>query len=437
MKKKQKKIKNSFIKNQWRICFLAVCVFLLCGYVKTHTVLAKDNWEIIQQKQQELNAVQKKINNLDGEIQKKTSEMSATEKEIALMENDIQMMELQGEETQIFIEQIDVQIQDVADDISNKEAVIEYKKDIIKEYLQQIYEEDNTTFLETFLSGEQLSQAWTNLQFAQELQDKIKEALIKVKQDKQDLDRNKKVLDDQHEEQNQLYIIHEAQKAAVQSDKNRKDSFVKVLQSKKNNLKSDKESVEQIKKVLKDEIYSLKSAGVSMSMQSALDFAQFASNKTGVRPAFLLGLMKVESNLGNNIGSGNYKTDMRSTQHEAFLSITNKLGLDPNTTPVSKRPKSYKGWGGAMGPAQMMPRTWLGYEAEVSALTGNNPASPWDTKDAFTAAALRLSRTGANDGTRDGEWKAAMKYLAGSNWDNPKLAWYGDRVLKLAATYEL
>jgi len=432
---KKNKQQNSFSYG-WRVWLLAVCAVLLCVCVETHIAFAQNNWEKIQQKQQELNAVQKQISNLDSGIKKKTAEMNIAEREIAIMEKEIQMVELQKEETQIFIEQIEMQIQDVSEDITNKEATIEYKKNIIKEYLKQIYEDDSTSFLETLLSEEHLSQSWTNLQFSQELQDKMGEALIKMKHEKMELDKNKKVLDEQQEEQNQLYIIQEAQQAAVQSDKNSKDKFVKALQSKKNNLKSDKESVEKIKKVLKDEIYSLKSAGVSMSMQTALDFAQFASNKTGVRPAFLLGLMKVESNLGNNVGSGNYKTDMRSSQHEAFLSITSKLGLDPNTTPVSRRPKSYKGWGGAMGPAQMMPRTWLGYEAEVAALTGNNPPSPWDTKDAFMAAALRLSRTGANNGTREGEWKAAMRYLAGSNWDNPKLAWYGDRVLKLATMYE-
>lgn len=434
---KQNKQRNKLNNKIWRICLLAVCAVLLCGYVKAHSVFAQDNWEKIQQKQQELDAVQKQINNLDSVIKKKTAEMNVAEKEIAIMENDIQMMELKKEETQIFIEQIEMQIQEVSNDISNKEANIEYKKNIIKEYLQQIYEDDNTTFLETLLSEERLSEAWSNLQFAQDLQNKIQEALIKMKQEKAELEKNKKTLDEQQEEQNQLYIIQEAQQAAVQSDKNRKDAFVKKLRNTKESLKSNKESVEKIKKNLKDEIYSLKSAGVSMSMQTALDFAQFASNKTGVRPAFLLGLLKVESDLGNNVGSGNYKTDMSPSQHEAFLSITKRLGLDPNVTPVSKRPTSYKGWGGAMGPAQMMPRTWLGYEAEVAILTGNNPPSPWDTKDAFIAAALRLSKTGATDGTKDGEWKAAMKYLAGSNWDNPKLAWYGDRVLKLAATYEL
>jgi len=434
---KKNKQRNKLVNSIWRVCLLTLCAVLLCGHVKIYSISAQDNWEKIQQKQQELNAVQKQINDLDSAIQKKTVEMNVAEKEIAMMENDIQMMELKKEETQIFIEQIEMQIQEISNDISNKEANIKYKKNVIKEYLQQIYEDDNTTFLEMLLSEERLSEAWSNLQFAQDLQNKIQEALVKIKQEKAGLENNKKVLDEQQEEQNQLYIIQEAQQAAVQSDKNRKDAFVKKLRGTKDSLKSDKEDIEKIKKNLKDEIYSLKSAGVSMSMQTALDYARFASNKTGVRPAFLLGLLKVESDLGNNVGSGNYKTDMHSSQHEAFLSITNKLGLDPNVTPVSKRPTSYKGWGGAMGPAQMMPLTWLGYEAEVAILTGHNPASPWDTKDAFTAAALRLSRTGATDGTSDGEWKAAMKYLAGSNWNNPKLAWYGDRVLKLAATYEL
>jgi membrane-bound lytic murein transglycosylase B len=98
------------------------------------------------------------------------------------------------------------------------------------------------------------------------------------------------------------------------------------------------------------------------------------------------------------------------TEKNAFLQITSRLGLDPNSVKVSREP-TY-GCGGAMGPAQFIPSTWLAYEAEVARLTGHNPPSPWNTQDAFTAAAVKLARGGAT--TRAGEEGAARAYVGGS-----------------------
>ena len=51
-------------------------------------------------------------------------------------------------------------------------------------------------------------------------------------------------------------------------------------------------------------------------------------------------------------------------------------------------------------------------------LTGHNPANPWDIRDAFAAAAIKLTSGGA-DGTYQGEWDAAMRYFSGST--NPQI----------------
>ncbi len=67
-----------------------------------------------------------------------------------------------------------------------------------------------------------------------------------------------------------------------------------------------------------------------------------------------------------------------------------------------------------MGPAQFLPNTWLAYEAEVARLTGRAPAGPWSIEDAFTAAALKLSRGGASSKTREGEVRASKAYISGS-----------------------
>ena len=89
-----------------------------------------------------------------------------------------------------------------------------------------------------------------------------------------------------------------------------------------------------------------------------------------------------------------------------------------------------------MGPAQFMPVTWQGYKNAVAKRTGNNPPSPWDPKDAFMAAALLLKDNGAKAGNYNAEWTAAMKYLAGANWNKKAYRFYGDDVLAIAGKYQ-
>jgi len=114
-----------------------------------------------------------------------------------------------------------------------------------------------------------------------------------------------------------------------------------------------------------------------------------------------------------------------------FLTITGGVGRDPLATRVSC-PMSY-GWGGAMGPAQFIPSTWVKYQDRITAITGR-PADPWNNNDAFLAAALYVSDYGAKSKTYNGEWKAAMIYFSGST--NTKYRFYGDNVIAIEKDYE-
>ena len=115
---------------------------------------------------------------------------------------------------------------------------------------------------------------------------------------------------------------------------------------------------------------------------------------------------------------------------QPFLAITKELGRDPYNTLVSCPHPDY-GYGGAMGSAQFIPSTWMGYKDRLAELLGHIP-DPWDLTDAFTASAVKLANGGANVQTYDAEWKAAMLYYAGSRWNNPVYAFYGDSVMDLA-----
>jgi membrane-bound lytic murein transglycosylase B len=89
------------------------------------------------------------------------------------------------------------------------------------------------------------------------------------------------------------------------------------------------------------------------------------------------------------------------------------------------------GWGGAMGPAQFIPSTWLKYRSQISAISGK-VANPWDIRDAFLAAAILLKANGAT--SLAGEWAAAMRYFSGST--NTKYRFYGDNVIAIAEEYQ-
>jgi membrane-bound lytic murein transglycosylase B len=143
--------------------------------------------------------------------------------------------------------------------------------------------------------------------------------------------------------------------------------------------------------------------------------------------------LEVETRLGRNIGSGNWEDDMylcyirlatiyypareahyrkrAETEKNAFFVIVNQLGLDPKSVKVSKEP-AY-GCGGAMGPAQFIPSTWLSYAERVTAITGNSPPNPWSFEDAFTASAIKLAAGGATAQTRDSEIRASKAYISG------------------------
>ena len=185
---------------------------------------------------------------------------------------------------------------------------------------------------------------------------------------------------------------------------------------------------------IRNQLYQLEGLGVSLKFGDALKYAQVATVKTGTRAALLLAMLKKESEWGTNVGTGTWREDMHPRDHEAFIEITEKLGLNPDTTPVSRKP-SY-GWGGAMGPAQFLPNTWLSYEGDIARLTGHNPPNPWDIGDAFTACAYKLSKAGAGAQTYDAEWKAAQIYFAGRRWNNPRYYFYGDSVMELATQFQ-
>jgi len=280
--------------------------------------------------------------------------------------------------------------------------------------LREAARNDSGSFLEFLLKNDKFSDFFSDLNYSSNIQSSIQNTLATIKNLKEKLIREKTDLESDKAEQEQLKRIQSKQKTALESSKKQKQKLLDQTKGQERTYQQLLVKAREDLDKIRNQPYEL-AMGFKMTFEEALSHALPASQLTGVRAAFLLAIVKIESDWGGNVGKGNWQADMAPRDFDAFQIITSALGLNPDSTPVSKKP-SY-GWGGAMGPAQFIPTTWLLYTDAVSNLTGRRPASPWNIEDAFTASGLMLAESGANKQTYASEVKAAKIYIAGGRWN--------------------
>ncbi len=386
---------------------------------------------------QEINKLSKQKRNLEQEIQYLNAQIRKTELEIQAIKYEINILNKRIRSTQKAIEEAE-----------NK---INSSKINLTRAIRTYYQLSQKSFIEVVLAEQNLSDYFSNIVYLNKLQESINSQIEELKKLKQNLDYQKQKLEDAVDEQENLLKIADLKRnelANLQQEKNELLSITKGQEKIYQKLLTEKEKRAA---EIRAQLFRLAGGVAPINFGEALKYAELVSKFTGVRPAFLLAVLKQESDLGRNVGqcyltdpetgSGvNVKTGQKieRVMHPTrdvpiFLELTKKLGLDPYNTPVSC-PMSF-GWGGAMGPAQFIPSTWKAYEDQIAKIVGETP-NPWNIYHAFVAAGIKLAASGANKQTYDAEWKAAMIYFAGSNWSNPSYRFYGDSVMSIAEKFE-
>ncbi len=422
------------------IAFLFMFFFVSSGEIKGATA---EQQAILDDKKAKLEEqiadLRKEIENYKIDIKQKESEKKTITKEVNLLTSKINALKLEINSTEIEIEKIGYDIKTTEEKILVNERNLAKQKEFLKELIRSIYISQDKSLVEVLLAYDQLSDFLSEFQRLEKVNDNVKNTIEGIKFAKQELEKNKGELLDTQEEKSNLLALRENQKQDVQVNKNQKQQILTLTVKEQKALQEELSKGEKLLPAMIAQLRSLQIAGQVINADTAIAAAKFAASATGVRAAFILGVLKVETNLGSNLGSGYYKKDMSPKQHATFLEIIQELGL-PDTVPVSKKPTGYTGWGGAMGPAQMMPMTWIGYKTRVTAITGNIPPNPWNITDAVTAMALKVSDVpGVVNHDYNAEYEAAARYFAGNNWQ--KYTWYahnssGTGVMDWAAKYE-
>lgn len=388
--------------------------------------------------EEELKGLESQIEAYRETIQDKQRESTTLERDIAIFDAKIGKAKLEIKARNISISELTSDINVKSETIVSLTEKTEREKASLAAMVRRANELDSTSLVELLLEYGKLSDFFVDLDSFESVYKGIQDSFYEIKETKNATEKEKNDLENKKTEEVQLKSIQEMEKKRLEEAEAEKKKILKLTKGEEKKYQEILSARQKDAAKIRSALFMLQGS-TAIPFEKAIEYANIAWKATGVRPAFLLGIIAEESNLGQNVGKGNWITDLAHSrcakQRTAFVQITGELGLDPNQMPVSK--KVWYGYcGGAMGPAQFMPTTWQLFKSRITAITGNNPPNPWDPKDAFVASSLLLKDNGAVSGNYTAERKAALKYLAGSNWSKPAYAFYGDDVMELAAKYQ-
>lgn len=390
---------------------------------------------------------------LDGAKQ----QSSSLSRDILILDTKIKAAELNIRAKNLLIETLGKDISKKEQTIGTLTNRIERGRDSLAQILRKTNEVGEITIPEVVLSGQNVSDVFIDLDTFESVQTSLKSTFEEIRTAKTQTETEKNTLDKRRSQELDARAVIEQERKNIASNKAEKNRLLAV--SKGNEKTYSAVLAEKNKKAaeIRAALFSLRDSK-AIPFGTALQYANAASRATGIRPAFLLAVFMQESGLdasdstfGKNVGSC-YLTDTKTgagasvnsgrtfpnVMHATrdvppFIRIVGDLGLDQMKTLVSCPIASAGGYGGAMGPAQFIPSTWVLYEKGVKKALGSITPNPWNPEHAFVAASLLLVDNGAVYGSYSAEQNAACKYYSGRSCSASAVAKsYGTQVMAKA-----
>lgn len=402
--------------------------------------------------------LERELAEIEKDIAEKRGVLSEKQKERQSLERDISVLDGQITVAQKEIKHRDLTISKLHDDITDKRvAITEVDKkvarsqDSLAQLLRRTREIDDISLAELVLGGS-LTDFFEDIDTFEQLQRNLDQSFEEMATLRSDLSTRKEVLEEKQGEEEQLRTVQVLEKKQIEQKEKEKQGILTVTKGVEKSYQQLIADREKQAAAIRSALFGLRDSA-AIPFGKAYEYAKDASAATGVRPAVILAVLRQETNLGENIGqclltndptkgngkgknTGRFFANVMKPDRDVdpFMQITAELGLDPTAQVVSC--PQVIGYGGAMGPAQFIPSTWMLYRARLAQATGTNPPNPWDARTAIIATALLMADNGANGGTRVSERTAALRYFAGGNWNKPAFAFYGDSVMGFADSYQ-
>jgi hypothetical protein len=401
------------------------------------------------QLRKELQKIEEEQRILQNSLDQQKGQTASFQRDVNILNDQIKQAELNIRKKRLEIENLTKEIKTKDQTVAQLNEKIERSKLILAELIKETNDRDNYSLPEILLGSENLSDFFVDLDSYHSLQKQLEQLFIEIRAIKGETEKEKLTLEQKQNLELDKQKEIEQNKKTVAVKKGEKDT---LLSASKQNEATYQEILAQKQaqaSAIRAALFQLRDTQ-GISFGDALKYAETASRSTGVRVAFILGILKQESNIGQNVGSC-VITDLESGQTKSVNSgnvfqngihpvrdlpvlkvILDTLKRDPLETRVSC-PLSV-GYGGAMGPSQFIPSTWQSYIPRLQQIFGVYP-NPWNPEHAITATGIFVKDLGAAAGSYSAEFEAAGRYYAGGNWQTLGQG-YATSVLNHAAEFQ-
>lgn len=401
--------------------------------------------------------LQAEYDQLQAEIAQWQKVLDETRAKKNTIQGDVTALDAQIKKAQAEIRQRNGTISTLAGEINErteKLTVLEQRlqagRDSLAKLLREKYRIEETPLSMILLASGDLSEFFSTSDSIDFINENLQTHFAELRGVRQLTEQEKQELASRQSAELDARYEVQVKQEQIQEDQDEKKQLLNATASEEKGYQQILAERQQRAQEIRTALFELRDAqGIPFS--DALAYASAAEKATGVRAAFILGILRQESNLGQNVGQcllvdpatgmGKGKNTGRAFPNTMnatrdvppFLDLLKRLGRDPYATPVSC-PQSV-GYGGAMGPSQFIASTWKGYEGKLASALGVSVADPWVPKHAIMATALFLRDLGAGNGGYSAEQEAAGRYYAGGNWRAYGLG-YASSVLSFAEKYQ-
>lgn len=440
------------------ILFLITYLSLSGLFFNTKVTNALTETEIREQEarlQAEYDALQKDIAKWQGILSETRAKANSIEGDITVLNTKIREAELTIQAKNLAIQQLSKQINDRTNKINELENHIDRGRQSLGQIIRKTNELDSYTLAEIILNGKDLSDFFSDTDSFAIIKQALQEKFFEIREAQAATEEEKKVLGDQKNAETDAKYVVESKKKVVEKSEAEKKQLLNITKQEEQAYAQVLADRQKRAAQIRAALFSLRDTE-GIPFGEALQYADIASAKTGVRSALILAILTQESDLGKNQGSclmtdsangdgvgkntGTFFQKVMKAPRDTvpFLSITERLGRDWRSTPVSCPPgytwTPSRGYGGGMGPSQFIPSTWELFKVRIAANFNVGPdyANPWDPQHAIMATAIYLSDLGAQSGSYTSERNAACRYYSGSACTPgrvPSNVFYGDQVM--------
>ncbi len=424
----------------------------LTGAVLPQALYAQTTDDRRAQLQAQLDDLNKQIAQNQAVVDTLDAQGKSLSTEVQTLNAKIKAAQLQVKATQVAISQLGTNITIHQKTISTLSNKLDSEKESLAQILRKTDEIDHYSIVEVAFSAQDLSKLFGDLDSYVFLKKSLGDSYTQITGIKLKAQTEKDALETQLTQQEQIAQLQLQAKKQVVDQQTQKQQLLAATKGQESKYQEIVASQQKTATQIRAELFGLAGGGGAIPLGTAIDDATIASKLTGVRPAFILAILRQESNLGKNTGqclvtdlvTGDGKGKNTGTPFSGvmkaprdttvFKSLMDALGRDWSTTAVSC-PQS-GGYGGAMGPTQFIPSTWVLYQSRIKSALNVSATDPWNALHAIVATGFYLQDVGGVGGNITAEHTAAAKYYAGGGWASGAAQAYANSVMSYASDFQ-